>query len=142
MSSDFLNLSKRKKRDLLNDLLVGASTEGIVSKKELNTLNKFIHSAPANNRTVKNISQSEIKKVSVTRKKPQQINRKTTYYLSEEIIKKLDKAQINIQSLMPGEFRSRISKSHLVNQALALMLEELETKGKNSKYLHNILRYL
>lgn len=140
MNSNYFDLSKRKKRDLLSELLVGASTEGIISKKELNALNNLIQSAPVNNKIVKNISQSDIKKVSAQRKKQKKAHKKTTCYLSEDVLKELDKAQISIQSLLPREFNSRITKSKVVNQALALMLEELKKNGKNSKLLHNILR--
>ena len=48
MNPFFLDLSKRKKRNVLFDLLAGKSTEGIISKKELNALNKVIEGPPSN----------------------------------------------------------------------------------------------
>ena len=98
MNSNFFDLSKRKKRDLLTELLVGSAIEGIISKKELNALNKVIQSAPAKNRTIKSNTQSGTKKVSAPRKKQKKAHTKTTFYLSENNIKKLDKAQSNIRS--------------------------------------------
>jgi uncharacterized protein (UPF0297 family) len=42
MNQFFFNLSKRKKRDILSEVLVDKSPEGIVSKKELNAVNKIV----------------------------------------------------------------------------------------------------
>ena len=142
MNSDCLNLSKRKKRDLLSELLAGTSTEGIVSKKELNALNKVIQSAPVIIRSVTDNSPVKSKINAAPGKKQKKSNIKTTCYLSEEIFKRLNTAQIEIQSLVPDHLRSRISKSHLVNQALAVMLAEFETKGKKSRLIQDILRYI
>ena len=54
MNSNFFDLSKRKKRDLLTEFLGGKSPEGIVGKKELNAVNRLIAELPSGNASVKN----------------------------------------------------------------------------------------
>ena len=66
MNPNFFNFSKQNKHDLLTDLLLGVSTEGIVSKKELNALNKFIQG-----QYVKSVS-GETDKLDLKRKKDSQ----------------------------------------------------------------------
>jgi hypothetical protein len=46
MNSNFFNLSKRKPRDILFELLADKQSEGIISKKELNAVNKLIEGSP------------------------------------------------------------------------------------------------
>ena len=46
MNSNFFDLSKRKKSDLLSNLLDDKEPEGIVSKKELQSLNKILSTTP------------------------------------------------------------------------------------------------
>jgi hypothetical protein len=49
MNPIFFNLSTRKKRDLLSELLQDRSTEGIVSKKELIAVNRLIKGLSSDN---------------------------------------------------------------------------------------------
>ncbi len=60
MNFNFFNLSKRKKRDLLDELLVGTSPEGIISKKELNALKRLIAAQSSDNSSV-NMTKSPVK---------------------------------------------------------------------------------
>jgi len=141
MNPIFFNLSKRKKRNILTDLLLGKSTEGIVSKKELNALNRLIEGPPSSTAPVKiNNRPKRTKEVSTAGKKNQNTKRKKTHYLSQEISENLDRAQMTIRSLVPEDLRSRISKSHIVNQSLAVVLQEFEAKGKNSRLIRTIMQ--
>ena len=152
MNPNFFNLSKRKKRDILSDLLEGKPTEGIVGQKELNAVNRLLEGPPSNNIPVKiNNRPAKTKKFTAAGKKSlktkivtsagkvtQQPKKKKTHYLSHEISEKLDKTQITIRSIMPQELRYRISKSLIVNKALAMILHEFKTQGINSRLMHTI----
>jgi len=152
MNPNFFNLSKRKKRDILSDLLEGKSTEGIVGQKELNAVHRLLEGPPANSTPVKiNNQPPKTKKFTVAGKKSQktkivtsagkttqQPKKKKTHYLSHEISEKLDKTQMTIRSIMPQEVRYRISKSLIVNKALAMVLREFKTQGINSSLMHSI----
>jgi len=138
MDPNFFNLSKRKKQDLLSDLLVGKSTEGIIGKKELNAVNRLLEVLLSGTSPVKvNRQTPKAKKFTSAGKKT-----KTTLYVSKEISEDLDKARIAMRSLVPGNFRSRVSKSAIVNQALAMSLQEFKSKGKDSRLLHSIVQEL
>jgi hypothetical protein len=141
MNPNFFNFSKQKKRNLLSELLIGKSTEGIVSKKELNALNKLIQETSPKPVPVKTNNLSpERKKVPAARKKPQNKKIKTTYYLSEKIFDDLGMTHMTIRSLVPEHVRSRVSKSYIVNQAIAMILQEFSAKGKKSRLVRNIMQ--
>ena len=138
MNPNFFNLSKRKKRDVLSELLTGEISEGMISKKELKALHKLIGHAPQINKTPD--KQPEKTKKIAVRKKKKEAKRKTTHYLSEEIFENLDSVQKKIRSIVPENLKSKVSKSEIVNQALVLILKEFETKGEDSKLVRNIIQ--
>jgi len=142
MNSIFFNLSKRKKRDLLSELLAGKSTEGIISKKELIALHKIIESAstPAAVEAMKTTSLKRAKKISATRKKQGEKKIKTTIYLSQEILNNLSKAEKKIRAVGKGTHLSKISRSQIVDQALSLILDEFAKHGKNSRLMQIIMQ--
>ena len=47
---------------------------------------------------------------------------------------------MTIRSLVPEDLRYRISKSLIVNQALAMILHEFKAEGKNSRLMHTIIQ--
>ena len=141
MNHIFLNLSKSKKHDVLYDLLVGKSSEGIISKKELNALKRLVEGVPSKKSPVKNnnLPAETIKHtaaVTITQKRKV----KTTHYLSQEVSENLDMAQMTIRSLMPEDLQCKISKSEIVNQSLAMILQEFEIKGKNSRLIRTLMQ--
>ncbi len=138
MNTNFFNLSKRKKRDILSELLVGETSEGLVSKKELSALHKLIGNTQQVNSIHKKLP-DKTKKIAV-RKKKKEAKRKTTHYLSEEIFENLDSVQKKIRSIVPEKLRSKVSKSQIVNQALTLILKEFEARGENSRLVRNIIQ--
>ena len=139
MNPNFFNLSKRKKRDVLSELLTGNSSEGIISKKELNALNKLIGSDTPKT-TLPRKTQPEKTRVISVRKKTKEKKRKTTHYLSEEVYESLGIVKNDIRSLLPENLRSKVSKSQIVNQALALIIKEFETKGEKSRLVRNLIQ--
>jgi len=138
MNPNFFNLSKRKKRNVLSELLTGSSSEGIISKKELNALNKLIGDTPQTNSTP-NKPSGKTKTIPV-RKKGKKAKRKTTHYLSEEVYESLGSVKNDIRTLLPENLRSKVSRSQIVNQALTLILKEFETKGEKSRLVRNLIQ--
>ena len=140
MNTNFFDLSKRKKRDLLFELLTDVSREGIISKKEIYALNSLIDKPSPKKATVtKNEQLKKIKK-STAEKETQKTQKKTTHYLSQEVYNNLNKTQITIRTLVPENLQSRISRSYIVDLSLNIILREFKAKGKNSKLMHNIMQ--
>jgi hypothetical protein len=138
MNSNFFNLTKRKKRDVLSELLADKSFEGLVSKKELNTLNKLISDTPHINSS--HNKQTEKTKKTTLGKKKRESKKKTTLYLSEEVFENLESATNEIRTIVPENLRARVSQSQIVNQALILILKEYEARGKNSMLFRSIIQ--
>jgi len=153
MNPNFFNLSQRKKRDVLSELLEGKSTEGIIGQKEINAVKKLVEGPPSNKTSVKKNNQPPktkkftvagpkikmTKNVTAADQKTRQTKKKKTHYLSHEISEDLDKTQMTIRSLVPEKLRYRISKSLIVNKALAMILLEFKAEGKNSRLMHTIM---
>lgn len=143
MNTIFFNLTKRKKRDILSELLVDKSPEGIISKKEINAVNRIIKTSSSSRTAVSIKNQlTQAEKSAAVRKRNSEPKRKKTHYLSREISESLDKAQVSIRSRVPEKLRSRVSKSHIVNQALAMILQDFGSKGNNSMLMRTILQKL
>ena len=141
MNTNFFDLSKRKKRDVLSDLLADVSREGIISKKELHALNNLIESSSEKKTPATLRKQpTKIKQSSAEGKKNQKPEKKITHYLSQGIYNNLNNAQITIRRLVPAELQSSISKSFLVNISLEIILQEFKDKGKKSKLVHKIMQ--
>jgi len=141
MNPNFFNLTKRKKRDRLSELLLGKSTEGLVGKKELNAVNRLLE-VPSANKSPVNINDQpqQTKNVSPAQKRPQKPKKKKTHYLAQEISESIDRTQTIIRSLVSENLRYRISKSLIVNQSLAMILQEFEVQGKNSRLVRSIMQ--
>ena len=60
--------------------------------------------------------------------------------MSEEVLKSLDSAIKEIRTGLPEKFRSNVSKSQIVDLALAEVLDEFENKGEKSRLVHNIIQ--
>ena len=141
MNTNFFDLSKRKKRDVLSDLLADVSREGIISKKELCALNNLLESSSGKKTPASLRKQpTKIKRSSASGNKSQKAEKKITLYLSQEVYNSLDKAPITIRRLVPEELQSSISKSFLVNLSLEIILQELKAKEKKSKLVHKIMQ--
>ena len=138
MNPNFFNLSKRKKREILSELLFGETSEGLVSKKELSALHKLIGNTQQANSIHKKLA-NNTKKI-VLRKKKKEKKRKVTHYLSEEVVKSLDSAIKKIRNDLPEKLRSNVTKSQIVDLALSEVLDEFENKGEKSRLIRNIIQ--
>jgi len=138
MNPNFFDLSKRKKEDVLSGLLTIKSHEHIISKKELNAIRKAIGetfhvTASPHREKFPKTKRTSIRDRSRTEKK------KTTSYLSTEVLKNLDNVTNEIRSVLPGALRLKVSKSQVVNRAPALLLEEYKTRAKKSRLVRSLL---
>ena len=118
-------------------MLADKNSEGFISKKELNSLNKLIgETSRLNSKHSKRSSKTKLAKV---RKNHRATKKKTTHYLSKEVSDSLDSARNEIRTLVPDNFRSNITRSQIVDQALILILKDYKEKGKNSKLVRSIM---
>ena len=60
--------------------------------------------------------------------------------MSEEVLKSLDSAIKEIRTGLPEKFRSNVSKSQIVDLALAEVLDEFENKSEKSRLVRNIIQ--
>jgi hypothetical protein len=116
---------KKKKQDVLKDILGSSQDDSVPGLEELSQL---IHPRG------KPPSIASASKTTARRKK------KTTHYLSEEIFENLGEAKERIQDLIPGGERIRISKSGIVNSALKMILREFEAKGEKSLLVRHMMK--
>lgn len=57
---------------------------------------------------------------------------KATFYISGQVVEDLEAGWIKLRKLAPKETRSQVSKSLIVELAVQMALEELESKGSRS----------
>ena len=57
---------------------------------------------------------------------------KATFYISSQVVEDLEAGWIKLRKLSPKETRSQVSKSLIVELAVQMALEELESKGARS----------
>jgi hypothetical protein len=138
MSYIFFDLSKRKKTNLLSDLLDDKVSEGIVSKKELYSLHKIVFTTQQITPNHKKQKENP-KKTSFTKNK-RGMDKKTTLYLSREVFDHLDTATNELKTIVPENLHSRITRSQIINHALTLILREYKKKGKNSRLVRSIMQ--
>ena len=138
MNPNFFDLSKRKKRDVLLELLTGYPSEGMISKKELNSLHKLISDTSSLN-SIHNKQREKTKKRAVGKNK-KETKKKPTHYLSEDVFENIESVNREIRALLPENLRSSLSDSQIINQALTLILNEFKAKGKKSNLVRNIIQ--
>ena len=138
MNSNFFDLSKRKKSNLLSDLLDDKVPEGIISKKELISLNKIVFTTQQI--TPSHKKEKEKTKKTALRKNKKERDKKTTLCLSKEVFEYLDNVSNELRTIVPENLRPRITRSQIVNQALTLILKDYKEKGKNSRLVHSIMQ--
>ena len=68
--------------------------------------------------------------------------RKITHYLTEDTFENLVQAKMDIRKHVPEQYRSQISKTKIVNQALRMILQEFQLNGEKSKIMQTILQSL
>jgi hypothetical protein len=133
----------------MDELLSNSQVHGYIRQKELDDLLDVIHNPFLNDTSLYDYSinlepekekpQKEHKRSSKIKEKTK---RKTTHYLTEETFKDLSRAKMDIRKYVPEQYRSQISKTKIVNQALTMILQELQLKGEKSKIMQTIMQNL
>jgi len=141
MNTNFFNLTDRKKRDILSELLLGVSPEGIIGRKELLAVNRLIRGmssfrAPG---TAKN-GRVAGEKASSPGMKGAKPKTGAICCLAPEIAENVDKVYMVIRSLAPPDARLPVTRSFIVNQALSESLQEFNTRGKDSRLVRSIMQ--
>ena len=122
--------------------MTGKTTEGIISKKELIALKRIIKSSftPACVVVGDSPGKKYVKKTPVKHGKKTSTKKKTTLYLSQEILNNLNKVEKEIRTLGKGKIQPSLSKSLIVNQALSLILDEFAEEGAKSRLMQAIMQ--
>ncbi len=99
-------------------------------------------SKPARQNTIKTARPKDSKPVRQKASKPavqeaskpaEQDKAKATFYVSQETLDLLEEGRLRLRRLAKPEDRSQVSKSAIVETALAMALEELEASGAESR---------
>ena len=135
--------------DILGNLL-GGSDQELPKKPEDKpvsqpTIKPEYHNTgiPAYHKDSKTVDQPTIKPAS-HKKKPAKVQKasgdkiKATYYIASKIVDSLEDGWIQLRKISPKEVRGQISKSLIVELAIQMALDELETKGKESRLVKRI----
>jgi len=142
--------AKNKPVNILNDILNDSQTGAI---RGLDELNDLIHQpigagGGGKKKKVKGGSRRKrAKVVSVTAQSPtatsqekgEDSKKKTTHYLSQKVFDDLGEAKQMISDYLPTGKKLKASKSKIVDTAVKILLEEFETKGKDSTLVKRIL---
>ena len=136
-------MSDVNNKDILNELLGNSQVHGYIRQKELDDLLEVIHNPFINDTSLYDYNinlEPDKKEPEKKNKRNRKTKRKTTYYLSNEVFESLDRIKKEMQSIVPENMRSSVSKTQIVNQALTLILKEFDKKGKNSSLVRNIIK--
>ena len=132
-------------KDIMDELLCDSKVHGYIRQKELDDLLDVIHNPFFNDTSLYDYSinlEPDKKEPERKEKRSRESKRKTTHYLTEETFKNLGRAKMDIRKHIPEQYRSQISKTKIVNQALAMILQEFQLKGEKSKIMQTILQSL
>jgi len=132
-------------KSIMAELLCDSKVYGYIRQKELDDLLNVIHNPFLNDTSLYDysINLEPDKKEPVRKKKrSRKTKRKTTHYLTEDTFEDLGQAKMDIRKHVPEQYRSQISKTKIVNQALTMILQEFQLKGEESKIMQTILQSL
>ena len=133
------------KNDIMDELLSDSQIHGYIRQKELDDLLDVIHSPFLNDTAIYDYSiklEPQKKELLKKRRKSRQTKRKTTHYLTKDTFDDLDRAKMDIRKHLPEPYRSQISKTKIVNQALEMILQEFQLNGEKSNLMQTILQSL
>ena len=123
--------NKKTSPDILKDVLTSEHDDHVPGLDELTKL-IITH-------TMQQHPQELAKIKEIKRNQRKGIKRKTTHYLSEEVLKDLTEARETIENLLPEHTRSQISKSGIIDTALKMILREWAEKGVKSELFKELL---
>ncbi|MBI5558858.1 MAG: hypothetical protein HY885_14625 [Deltaproteobacteria bacterium] len=68
------------------------------------------------------------------------VKRKSTHYLTKEVFRELNDANLFLRGLLPAGSKLKASKSKIVNYAVKTLLADFDAKGKESELVKNMLK--
>lgn len=125
-------IKKAKTHDILDELL---STTTHEVPPEIQELTDFIDRQGEHQGEPDKI----VRRSSSMTRRTKKTKKKITHYLSEETYNGLDNAKEKIRQIVPLEIKTGVSKSKIVDHALKMILQDFETKGKNSSLVKFLL---
>ena len=132
-------------KDILEELLTDSHVHGYIRQRELDDLLDVIDNHFFNDTSIYDYSinlEHDKKEHQKNKKRSRQTKRKTTHYLTEDTFENLVRAKMDIRKHVPEQYRSQISKTKIVNQALRMILQEFQLNGEKSKIMQTILQSL
>ena len=132
-------------KDILEELLTDSHVHGYIRQRELDDLLDVIDNPFFNDTSLYDYSinlEPDKKEPQKKRKRSRQTKRKITHYLTEDTFENLVRAKMDIRKHVPEQYRSQISKTKIVNQALKMILQEFQLNGEKSKIMQTILQSL
>ena len=135
----------KQNKDILEELLTDSHVHGYIRQRELDDLLDVIDNPFFNDTSLYDYSinlEPDKKEPQKKKKRSRQTKRKITHYLTEETFENLVQAKMDIRKHVPEQYRSQISKTKIVNQALRMILQEFQLNGEKSKIMQTILQSL
>ena len=132
-------------KDILEELLTDSHVHGYIRQRELDDLLDVIDNPFFNDTSLYDYSinlEPDKKEPQKKKKRSRQTKRKITHYLTEDTFEILVRAKMDIRKHVPEQYRSQISKTKIVNQALRMILQEFQLNGEKSKIMQTILQSL
>ena len=115
--------------DIMADLLGGSAPQPTIKPEYHNA------GIPADQPTIKPKRSAPKPKPAPEEKPPKQATRekvKATFYISADIVDRLEEGWSELRKISPKEARGEISKSFIVEEGLLEVLADLEKRGKTS----------
>ena len=132
-------------KNILEELLTDSHVHGYIRQRELDDLLDVIDNPFFNDTSLYDYSinlEPDKKEPQKKKKRSRQTKRKITHYLTEDTFENLVRAKMDIRKHVPEQYRSQISKTKIVNQALRMILQEFQLNGEKSKIMQTILQSL
>lgn len=132
-------------KDILEELLTDSHVHGYIRQRELDDILDVIDNPFINDTSVYDYSinlEPDRKEPQKKKKRSRQPKRKMTHYLPEDTFENLVRAKMDIRKQVPEQYRSQISKTKIVDQALRMTLREFQLNGEKSKIMQTILQSL
>lgn len=132
--------NNKEKRDVLGNLMQGSPPGGAIPGLDELTMLIERYSRPLiKEEKVPPLPHSPALQ-SKSKKKKSSVKTKATHYLTREVFKELDVANIFLRGLLPAGSKLLATKSNIVNYAVKMLLEDFDSKGEKSDLVKKLLK--
>jgi hypothetical protein len=132
--------NNKEKRDVLGNLMQGSPPGGAIPGLDELTMLIERYSRPLiKEEKVPPLPHSPALQ-SKSKKKKSSVKTKATHYLTSEVFKELDLANIFLRGLLPAGSKLLATKSNIVNYAVKMLLEDFDSKGEKSDLVKKLLK--